>query len=84
MAKSGQQPKARSAPTSVVAAHALFFSGQQTQFPLIAIDGPQLDASFRESRDYEGLELYVMEHLLGVGKTAADSKPNLELAGATT
>jgi hypothetical protein len=43
----------------------------------------EIEKSFREARDYEGLELYVMEHLLGVGKTAAKSKSNAELAAAT-
>lgn len=38
------------------------------------------EKSFREARDYEGLELYVMEHLLGVGQTAAATNPAAKLA----
>jgi xylose isomerase len=39
----------------------------------------EIEKSFREARDYEGLELYVMEHLLGVGKSAVKSKPTEKL-----
>ena len=37
------------------------------------------EAAFREARDYEGLELYVVEHLLGIGTPAqpAQSEPKL-------
>ncbi|MFT5409225.1 MAG: xylose isomerase, partial [Verrucomicrobiales bacterium] len=40
------------------------------------------EAAFREARDYEGLELYVVEHLLGIGKLAEATKPSSQLVEA--
>ncbi|MBK1877438.1 TIM barrel protein [Pelagicoccus mobilis] len=40
------------------------------------------EAAFREARDYEGLELYVMEHLMGVHQASSPSTPNGEVLSA--
>lgn len=40
------------------------------------------EAAFRDARDYEGLEFYVMEHLMGVGNTAKPTRSQPQLAAA--
>jgi xylose isomerase len=40
------------------------------------------ERGFREARDYEGLELYVMEHLMGIGHVLKTSKTKAQLVTA--